>query len=224
MKEELIKLANETEQEIKDVIKRIDEDAMYNSMKVLKAFQKNNVSEMHFNSTTGYGYNDIGRDCIEKIFAEVLGAEDSLVRNQFVSGTHALTVALFGLLRPTDTMLTISGKPYDTLHEVIGIKENESSLKAFGVKYEEIELKDNNFDKEKVINTLKSKKIKLIHIQRSKGYESRDSISIEKIENIIKEIRKINKDIIIFVDNCYCEFVERLTPLDVRSRYNSSVH
>lgn len=224
MKEELIKLANETEQEIKDVIKRIDEDAMYNSMKVLKAFQKNNVSEMHFNSTTGYGYNDIGRDCIEKIFAEVLGAEDSLVRNQFVSGTHALTVALFGLLRPNDTMLTISGKPYDTLHEVIGIKENESSLKAFGVKYEEIELKDNNFDKEKVINTLKSKKIKLIHIQRSKGYESRDSISIEKIENIIKEIRKINKDIIIFVDNCYCEFVERLTPLDVRSRYNSSVH
>lgn len=215
MKEELIKLSQEVEEEIKDVIKKINEDAMYNSEKVLKAFQKNNVSEMHFNSTTGYGYNDVGRDCIEKIFAEVLGAEDSLVRNQFISGTHALTVALFALLRPGDTLLAISGKPYDTLDEVIGITENESSLKSFGVNYKQIDLLGNDFDAEKIINTLQNEKIKLVHIQRSKGYSTRDSISIDKIEKIVSEIRKVDNDVIIFVDNCYCEFVERKTPLKV---------
>ena len=215
MNEELIKASNEAEEEIKEVIKKIDEDAMYNSIRVLNAFQRNNVSEMHFNSTTGYGYNDVGRDCIEKIFAEVLGAEDSLVRNQFISGTHALTVALFALLRPGDTLLAISGKPYDTLDEVIGITENASSLKSFGVQYEQIELIESSFDTERIINTLKEEKIKLIHIQRSKGYSSRESISIEKIENIVKEIRKVDSEVIIFVDNCYCEFVERKTPLEV---------
>jgi len=215
MKEELIKLSQEVEEEIKDVIKKINEDAMYNSEKVLKAFQKNNVSEMHFNSTTGYGYNDVGRDCIEKIFAEVLGAEDSLVRNQFISGTHALTVALFALLRPGDTLLAISGKPYDTLDEVIGITENASSLKSFGVNYKQIDLLGNDFDAEKIINTLQNEKIKLVHIQRSKGYSTRDSISIDKIEKIVSEIRKVDNDVIIFVDNCYCEFVERKTPLEV---------
>ena len=215
MKEELIKLSQEVEEEIKDVIKKINEDAMYNSEKVLKSFQKNNVSEMHFNSTTGYGYNDVGRDCIEKIFAEVLGAEDSLVRNQFISGTHALTVALFALLRPGDTLLAISGKPYDTLDEVIGITENASSLKSFGVNYKQIDLLGNDFDAEKIINTLQNEKIKLVHIQRSKGYSTRDSISIDKIEKIVSEIRKVDNDVIIFVDNCYCEFVERKTPLKV---------
>ncbi len=215
MKQELLKLANEVEEEIKEITKRIDEDAMYNSMKVLNAFQKNNISEMHFNSTTGYGYNDIGREAIEKIFAEVLDAEDSLVRNQFISGTHALTVALFALLRPEDTMLAISGKPYDTLDEVIGITENASSLKSFGVKYEQIDLKGNEFDIEKITKTLQNEKIKLIHIQRSKGYSSRDSLSIEKLQKVIQEIRKIDKEVIIFIDNCYCEFVERETPLEV---------
>ena len=215
MKEELIKLSNEVEEEIKDVIKKIDEDAMYNSIKVLTAFQRNNVSDMHFNSTTGYGYNDVGRECIEKIFADVLGTEDSLVRNQFISGTHALTVALFALLRPGDTILAISGKPYDTLDEVIGIVENESSLKAFGVKYEQIDLVDNSFDIDRITNTLKSKKIKLIHIQRSKGYSTRESISVDKIEEVVKEIRKVDEEVIIFVDNCYCEFVERKTPFEV---------
>ena len=156
-----------------------------------------------------------GREVIEKIFAEVLGAEDSLVRNQFISGTHALTVALFALLRPGDTMLAISGKPYDTLDEVIGIKENASSLKSFGINYKEISLKYNDFDIEKIENTLKKEKIKLIHIQRSKGYSTRDSIDIEKIAKVVTEIRKIDKDVIIFVDNCYCEFVERKTPLEV---------
>ena len=156
-----------------------------------------------------------GRDCIERIFAEVLGAEDSLVRNQFISGTHALTVSLFALLRPGDTMLAISGKPYDTLDEVIGITENASSLKAFGVNYKEIDLKENEFDIEKIIDTLKHEKIKLIHIQRSKGYSLRKSITIEKIEKVVSEIRKVDKEVIIFVDNCYCEFVERQTPLEV---------
>ncbi len=156
-----------------------------------------------------------GRDIIEKVFAEVLGAEDSLVRNQFISGTHALTVALFALLRPGDTMLAISGKPYDTLDEVIGIKENESSLQAFGIKYKEIDLIENDFDIDRIVNILKNEKIKLIHIQRSKGYSTRESINIEKIEKLAKEIRKIDKEAIIFVDNCYCEFVERKTPLEV---------
>lgn len=214
MNEKLIKLSQEVE-EIKDVVKKIDEDAMFNSEKVLKAFQRNNVSDMHFNSTTGYGYNDVGRECIEKVFAEVLGAEDSLVRNQFISGTHALTVALFALLRPGDTLLAISGKPYDTLDEVIGITENASSLKSFGVKYEQIDLIENEFDTEKIVKTLQNEKIKLVHIQRSKGYSTRDSISIDKIEKIVREIRKVDSDVIIFVDNCYCEFVERKTPLEV---------
>ncbi len=156
-----------------------------------------------------------GRDVIEKIFAEVLGAEDSLVRNQFISGTHAITVALFAILRPGDTMLAISGKPYDTLDEVIGLKENASSLKAFGVKYKEIDLQDNDFDVDKIKKTLQEEKIKLIHIQRSKGYSSRESIDIEKIEKIIKEIRNIDKEVVIFIDNCYCELVERRTPLEV---------
>ena len=215
MREEILNLANEVEEEIKDVIKQIDENAMYNSEKVLNAFQRNKVSEMHFNSTTGYGYGDVGRECIEKIFAEVLGAEDSLVRNQFISGTHALTVALFALLRPGDTMLAISGKPYDTLDEVIGITENASSLKAFGIKYKEIDLKENDFDYDAIIRALKQEKIRLIHIQRSKGYATRKSLSVNKLEKVITVIRKVDNEAIIFVDNCYCEFVERKSPLEV---------
>ena len=213
--DELLYLANVTENELEREFKEIDEIAMYNSQKVLLAFQENHVSDMHFGTTTGYGYNDIGRDCVEKVFAQVLGAEDSLVRNQFISGTHALTTGLFALLRPNDTLLAISGKPYDTLDEVIGIRENASSLKAFGIKYEQIDLKENEFDIENITKTLKNKKIKLIHIQRSKGYSTRESIGIDKIEKAIKEIRKVDKDVIIFVDNCYCEFVEKKTPLEV---------
>ena len=215
MRKELLDLAEEVEEEIKSQIDKINKDAMYNSKKVIEAFQENRVSDIHFNMTTGYGYNDIGRDVIEKIFAKILGAEDSLVRNQFISGTHALTVALFGLLRPEDTMLAISGKPYDTLDEVIGIKENKSSLRAFGVKYKEIDLIENEFDKEKILQTLQKEKIKLVHIQRSIGYSERKSISIRQIEEIVEEIRKVDKEAIIFIDNCYCEFVERKTPLEV---------
>lgn len=211
----LIELSKKVEEGLVEVFNKIEEDEELNSLKVLTSFQKNNVSEMHFASTTGYGYGDIGRDTIEKIFAEVLGAEDSLVRNQFISGSHALTVTLFGLLRPGDTLLSITGKPYDTLDSVIGIRENSSSLKAFGVNYEQVDLIGNEFDTEKIINKLKEKKIKVIEIQRSRGYSLRDSIGIEKLENIIKEIRKVDKDVIIMIDNCYCEFVGKVSPIEV---------
>lgn len=148
-------LAQKAENELKDEFNKIDKICEINSIKVLKAFQDNNLSEIHFGTTTGYGYSDIGRDTIEKIYSQIFKAEDSLVRNQFISGTHALTVTLFGLLRPNDTLLSISGTPYDTLHEVIGIEENESSLKSFGINYEEIDLIDNDFNYEKIQEKLK---------------------------------------------------------------------
>lgn len=215
IEDNLVNLSKKVEEKINEEIKKVEEDCMYNSMKVLKAFQNNNISDMHFNSTTGYGYGDVGRDAIENIFSEVLGAEDSLVRSQFISGTHALTVTLFGLLRPGDTLLSISGKPYDTLDEIIGITENKSSLKSFGVKYEQIDLKDNDFDYEEVKNRVEKGNIKVIEIQRSKGYSTRESLTIDKLEKVIKLIKNINKDIIIMIDNCYCEFVERKSPLEV---------
>lgn len=203
------------EENLKEEFKKIDELCDVNSLKVLNAFNKNNITEAHFNSTTGYGYDDMGRDAIERVFADVLGAEDALVRSQFISGSHALCVALFAYLRPNDVMLSITGTPYDTLHEVIGIKENKSSLKSFGVKYDEIDLKDNDFDYDKIKEYLKNNKVKLIEIQRSKGYSTRKSIQVDKVEKVIKEIRNTDKDVIIMVDNCYCEFVEDKTPLEV---------
>jgi cystathionine beta-lyase family protein involved in aluminum resistance len=213
--EKIEKLAIETEEELKEEYKKIDENCTKNSIKVLKAFQENNVSDMHFNSTTGYGYGDVGRDTIEKIFAKVLGAEDSLVRNQFISGTHALTVCLFGLLRPGDTMLSINGKPYDTLDSIIGIEENKSSLKSFGVKYEQIDLVEENFDIPAIIEKLKNEKIKLIEIQRSRGYATRRSLTIDKIEKVIKAIKETDKNVIVMVDNCYGEFVDEKEPLEL---------
>ena len=211
--EKLEALANETENDVKEIFKQIDANTIKNSIKVLKAFQNNRISDIHFNSTTGYGYGDIGRDTIENIFAEVLGAEDALVRNQFISGTHAITVCLFGLLRPGDTMLSICGKPYDTLDSIIGIEENQSSLKAFGINYEQIDLIDNNFDIEKIVERVSKKDIKLIEIQRSRGYSTRKSLTIDKIENVISKIREVNKEVIIMVDNCYGEFVDEKEPL-----------
>ena len=203
------------EENLKEEFKKIDELCDINSLKVLNAFNKNNITEAHFNSTTGYGYDDMGRDAIERVFADVLGAEDALVRSQFISGSHALCVALFAYLRPNDAMLSITGTPYDTLHEVIGIKENKSSLKSFGVKYDEIDLKDNDFDYDEIKKYLKNNKVKLIEIQRSKGYSTRKSIEVDKVEKVIKEIRSVDKEVIIMVDNCYCEFVEDKTPLEV---------
>lgn len=210
--EELIKTS---EMELSDKFKEIDELAYKNSKKVLEAFQKYNVSQAHFNSTTGYGYDDLGRDTLENIFADIFGCEDALVRSQFISGSHALTVALFAFLRPGDLMLSITGIPYDTLHEVIGITPNNSSLASFGVKYDQIDLVDNEFDKEKILNYLQNNNVKLIEIQRSKGYSSRKSLTIDKVEDIIKSIRTVDKNVIIMIDNCYCEFVNELEPVAV---------
>lgn len=210
----VLRLAEEVEESIKEELKACDNLCLANTTKVLNAFMNNNVSAIDFNGTDGYGYNDVGREKIEQIYSEILGAEDSLVRTQFISGSHALTVCLFALLRPGDVMLSITGLPYDTLHEVIGIRDNASSLKSFGIKYEQIDLVDNEFDIVKIKETLKNKKIKLIEIQRSKGYSSRKSISISQIENVVKEIRSVDKDVIIMVDNCYCEFVEAKSPLE----------
>ncbi len=205
----------QAEIEIKNEFKKIEEICEFNSFKVIKAMQDNNLSETHFTSTTGYGYNDIGREVIEKIYADIFKAEDALVRSQFISGSHALSVTLFGILRPGDTMLSITGLPYDTLHEVIGIKENNSSLAAFGVSYEQIDLKDNEFDYEAIERLLKNKKIKLIEIQRSKGYSTRKSITIDKLEKVISFIKNIDPEVIIMIDNCYCEFVSYKEPIEV---------
>lgn len=206
------KIVEKAEYELLTKFKEIDDIAFFNSKKVLEAFQKYRISSVHFDSTTGYGYDDLGRDTIEKVFADVLSAEDALVRVQFISGSHALTVALFALLRPGDKLLSITGTPYDTLHEVIGIKENNSSLKSFGIVYDQIELKDNEFDIDKITNYIKKNKVKVIEIQKSKGYSSRKSLTNEKVEKVIKEIRKVDKDVIVMVDNCYCEFVTEIEP------------
>lgn len=213
--ERIVNLIEEEERNLKSIYEKIDKTEYENTLKVLNAFHKYQINEVHFTSTTGYGYNDIGRDTIEKVFADVLGSEDAIVRSQFISGTHALTVALFAYLRPNDIMLSITGTPYDTLHEVIGIKENNSSLTSFQVKYDEIELVNNDFDYEKINSYLKKNKVKLIEIQRSKGYSTRKSITIDKIKKVVEEIRKVDKDVIIMVDNCYCEFVESITPIQV---------
>lgn len=210
--QEIVKLVNSCEKELRPVYEKIDAVCEKNSYRVLRAFNNNNLSEIHLSSTTGYGYNDIGRDTCEKIFAEVLGSEDALVRNQFISGSHALCVTLFALLRPGDTLLSISGLPYDTLHEVIGIKENASSLKSFGINYDQVDLVDDDFDYDKIREVLTNKDIKVIEIQRSKGYSTRKSITIDKVEKVINFIRKINSDVIIMVDNCYCEMVSEVEP------------
>ncbi len=213
--EKVYNLVIESEKELEKEFKEVDNISFLNSMKVLQAFNEVGISENDFNSSTGYGYDDLGREDIEKVFAKVLGGEASLVRCNLISGTHALSTTLFALLRPNDTMLSITGIPYDTLHEVIGIKENNSSLISFGIKYEQIDLKDNDFDYDKIENTLKSKKIKLIEIQRSKGYSTRKSIDIEKLIKVIKFIKNIDKNVIIMIDNCYCEFVEEVSPLEI---------
>ena len=214
---EIEELANEVEKEIKPEFEKIDKICELNSLKVLKAMQDNNLSSTHLNTSTGYGIDESGRDKIEEIYSQIFKAEDSLVRSQLISGSHALTVTLQGLLRPGDTLLSITGLPYDTLQTVIGIGENPgpSSLKSFNIKYEQIDLKDNEFDTEKIVKRLSENNVKVVEIQRSIGYSTRKSLCIEKVEEIIKEIRKVNKDVIIMVDNCYCEFVTEKEPIEV---------
>lgn len=215
IKKEVYDLVNKQEKELKEIYQEYEEICNYNSLKVLSAFHNNRVNEAHFNETTGYGYNDIGRDKIEDVYKEIFKSEDALVRGQFISGSHALSVVLFALLRPNDLLLSISGTPYDTLHEVIGIKENPSSLKSFGISYDEIDLKENDFDYEGIEKYLKEKKVKVIEIQRSKGYSTRKSISMDKVEKVIACIKKIDPTVIVMIDNCYCEFVDKKEPIEV---------
>ena len=215
IKEDIIELSKKVEKDLVSIFKEVEEVEEYNSLKVLSAFQKYNLSEMHFNGTTGYGYGDIGRDTIENIYAEIFKAEDSLVRTQFISGTHAISTLLFGILRPNDTLISISGKPYDTLDEVIGIVENKSSLQSYGVKYEQIELINDDFNYKAIEERVKKGNIKLIEIQRSRGYSTRKTIDLEKVEKVIKLIKDIDKNVIVMIDNCYCEFVTKKEPIEV---------
>lgn len=210
-----LSIVREAEEAVRTEFEKIDDMAMKNSLKVLTSFHKNNVSECHFNGTTGYGYNDIGRDKIEDVFRDVLGAEDALVRNQFISGSHALTVCFNALLRPGDRLLSISGKPYDTLEEVIGIRDNPSSLKSYGISYDQIELENNDFRYDDIRKYLENNKVRVIEIQRSRGYSTRSALDIFKIEKVIKLIKKVDSDVIVMIDNCYCELVEEVSPLEV---------
>lgn len=209
---EVTDIVNLAEAEVRSEFDKINKLCETNTMKVLEAFQANQVSEVHFNETTGYGYDDVGRETIEKIFSQIFGTEDALVRGQFISASHALNVTLFGLLRPRDTLLSISGKPYDTMDEVIGIRENPSSLKSFGVKYEQIDLIDNDFDYNAIQERVARNDVKVIEIQRSRGYSLRKSITLDKIEKAIRTIRKVNESAIIMIDNCYGEFTNEQEP------------
>lgn len=203
------------ENKLINVFNNIDDVCFYNSQKVIKAFWQASISETDFNSTTGYGYGDIGRDKIEKVYSDIFETESALVRNQFISGTHALSTAFFALLRPGDLLLSITGKPYDTLDSIIGFNDNQSSLKSFGIRYDQIDLKNNCFDYEAISKYLKLNKVKVIEIQRSIGYSTRSSIGIEDIDEVIRLVKGIDKDIIVMVDNCYCEFVGKLEPTQV---------
>lgn len=209
----LIELAKQSDIDCQALYNEIDEICLYNSNRILSAFIENQVSYSDFSDINGYGNYDAGRDKLERIFADVLGCEDALVRPQIMSGTNALYLTLSALLKHGDTMISLSGAPYDSLQEMIGISGNSSqSLKAHGVKYEQIELINDDFDDQTIIERLKRNDVKLVEIQRSRGYSHRLSLSIKKIERIIKEIRKVNQDVIIMVDNCYGELVEKKEP------------
>lgn len=210
---EILELSKKADIELVDIFNKIDETCLHNSNRILSAFIENKVSYTDFADINGYGNYDPGRDKLEKIFATVLGNEDSLVRPQIMSGTNALYLTFSALLKPNDTMISLTGTPYDSLQEMIGLCGNSSqSLKNNLVKYEQIDLINNEFDIQKIVERLKRNDVKLVEIQRSRGYSSRLSLTIEKIEKLISEIRKVNKDVIIMVDNCYGELVEDKEP------------
>ena len=214
--EKVLDFCLESEKIIKPRFEEIDRIGELNQYKVLKAMQKNGLSDSAFNATTGYGYNDIGRDKLEDIYADVFNAESALVRAQIISGTHALTVALFGNLRYGDEFVCIAGAPYDTLEGVIGAKrEVKGSLKDYGVVYKELPLLENGRVDFEKIPEMMTEKTKLVEIQRAKGYDYRPSLTIEDVKKIIDIVKGIRKDIICMVDNCYCEFVDYLEPTDV---------
>ncbi len=214
--EAVIRLAERAEKEIKNEFLKLDRIAEFNQLKVLRAFQENRISSEHFAYTNGYGYDDAGRDTLDRVYAEVFGAEDALVRHNLISGTHALSTALFGVLRPGDTMVSVTGKPYDTLEEVIGIsgEEGNGSLKDFGISYRQIDLKDGKIQIEKFGEEIK-KDTKLVYFQRSKGYDWRPSLTIEDLKEAFCAVRAIAPDTIIMVDNCYGEFAEEMEPTEV---------
>ena len=214
--ENLEELIKQVDIDIENQFKINNEIEYKNSQKVLEAFKHNQVSEAHLNGTTGYGYNDIGRETIENIFAEIYKAEDALVRMQFISGTHTISTTMFGILRPGDGVLSINGKPYDTLDETLGIRENPSSLKAFGVKYEQIDLLENNkFDLEKIKERVSKKDVKLVIIQRSRGYAYRNAFLISELEEAIKTVKEACDKTYVMVDNCYGEFTEEREPIEI---------
>lgn len=209
-------ISEECENELKDIFKEYEHNSYVNQAKILKSFQDNKVATMHLGSSTGYGYGDPGREVIEKIYSDIFEAEDALVRVQFVNGTHAISTALFACLKAGEELLYITGSPYDTLAETIGTTDNSMSLMSNGVKYNYIDLKDGNeFDEEKILSYIKSNKVKLIAIQRSKGYAVRKSMTVQQIGDIIKKIKEIDNDLIVMVDNCYGELVEQLEPTNV---------
>lgn len=204
--------------DVEEVFSSYDEIREYNQLKVLKAFQEERISESHFTNSSGYGYDDIGRDSLDKVYARVFNTESALVRPHFVNGTHAIGCALMGNLRTGDTMICVSGAPYDTLHNIIGIsgKENIGSLKEYGVNYKQVDLKNGKFDLDGIKEVLsEDKTIKLVHIQRSTGYGWRNSFLVSELEEVIKFIKEIRNDVIVFVDNCYGEFIDYIEPTDV---------
>lgn len=218
IKSNTIELMHKAEEKLKNVFSRIDSIAEYNQIKVLNAFQKNRISYAHFGETSGYGYDDMGRDALDRVYADVFGAEDAIVRHNIISGTQAIASCLYGILRPGDTMMSVVGAPYDTLEEVIGIRGGGDcgSLKDFGINYKQVDLNENGeIDYNKIMSTLSDERIKLVLIQRSRGYDWRDSLTVEKIGDIVKCVKSVSPDTVCMVDNCYGEFVESKEPTEV---------
>lgn len=216
--ERILKTAETAENDCKDIFSSIEENSAWCSQKVLSAFNKNKVSERHFNQSTGYGYDDEGRECLDRTVADAFGAESALVRHNFTCGTHTLCTALFGVLRPNDTMLCISGTPYDTIHSVIGINgagKGQGSLSDFGVNYRQLDLVNGKMDLENLKNELSDFKCAMVYIQRSRGYALRSSFSLDEIKEVCETVHNADKNCIVMVDNCYGEFTDKKEPTDV---------
>lgn len=216
IKDSALRLLLQAESDVKEQFSAIDDISSYNSLKVLSAFRRHKISEVHLGLTTGYGYDDIGRDTLDKVYADIFGTETALVRHNIVSGTHALCTCFFGILRPGDTLLSVTGKPYDTLEEVIGIRgSGNGSLRDWGVKYKQVDLLPDGAPDYKIISDAITKDVKMVSLQRSKGYAWRKSLSVQDIGNIIECIKTKNKDIVCLVDNCYGEFADTIEPTNV---------
>ncbi|MCZ2491069.1 aminotransferase class I/II-fold pyridoxal phosphate-dependent enzyme [Dellaglioa carnosa] len=214
--DKLVEIVAETDTQIESKLKEIDEQVLFNQQKVLEAFKKNNVSETYFAGSTGYGYDDIGRDGLDRIYADVFKTESAMVRPQIVSGTHSISTALFGMLRPGDDLLYITGMPYDTIQEVIGVSGTGiGSMKEYGIGFDYVPLTDDDHMDVEGLKEKLTDKVKVVAIQRSRGYATRDSFVVSEIADMIKEVRNISKDVIIFIDNCYGEFSETIEPTEV---------